>query len=200
MRFQASGQPVSDPTARKPAGVRPSSQLVRHPTARNPMRFQPSAHSPRPGPAAKNQRGLHRAVIRRSPTQPNHSKPSRPSRQKQAKQPEQNPQDDRVGCRGLRPGTIPHHRTYGFPYPAVGPAASLAARQAGRRKPTASRTLCIAFCREFRGSRSGFHRRRLATAPPLLPPPAPHLVPPAGKDLAARDSGKTSFTLCQILL
>src|SRR5208337_3918568 len=27
---------------------------------------------------------------------------------------------DRVECRGLRPGTLPHHWTYGFPYPAVG--------------------------------------------------------------------------------
>jgi len=26
---------------------------------------------------------------------------------------------DRVGCRGLRPGTLPHHRTCGFPHPAV---------------------------------------------------------------------------------
>jgi hypothetical protein len=26
---------------------------------------------------------------------------------------------DRVECRGLRPGTLPHHRTCGFPHPAV---------------------------------------------------------------------------------
>jgi hypothetical protein len=27
--------------------------------------------------------------------------------------------NDRVGCRGLRLGTLPHHRTCGFPHPAV---------------------------------------------------------------------------------
>ena len=27
---------------------------------------------------------------------------------------------DRVGCRGLRPGTLPHHRTCGFPHTAIG--------------------------------------------------------------------------------
>jgi hypothetical protein len=32
---------------------------------------------------------------------------------------------DRVGCRGLRLGTLPHHRTCGFPHPAVGPSRSL---------------------------------------------------------------------------
>src|ERR1017187_7706116 len=26
---------------------------------------------------------------------------------------------DRVGCRGLRPGTLPHHWTCGFPHPAI---------------------------------------------------------------------------------
>ena len=52
------------------------------------------------------------------------------------------------------------------------------------------RSSCIAFCRESRGSRSGSRRPWLAAAPPLLPPPAPRRVPPAGKDLSARDSGK----------
>ena len=52
------------------------------------------------------------------------------------------------------------------------------------------RSPCIAFCRESRGSRSGSRRPWLAAAPPLLPPPAPRRVPPAGKDLSARDSGK----------
>ena len=52
------------------------------------------------------------------------------------------------------------------------------------------RSSCLTFCREFRGSRSGSHRHWPATVPPLLPPPAPRLVPPTGKDLAARDSGK----------
>ena len=99
--------------------------------------------------------------------------------------------DDRVGYRGLRPGTLPHHRTYGFPYPAVGPSGLTACRKTGRSpEPTACRTSCIAFCQEFRGSRSGSHRRRPAAAPPHLPSPAPRLVPPAGKDLPARDSGK----------
>ena len=32
---------------------------------------------------------------------------------------------DRVGCRGLRPGTLPHHRTCGFPHPAVGSSGNL---------------------------------------------------------------------------
>ena len=36
---------------------------------------------------------------------------------------------DRVGYRGLRPGTLPHHRTYGFPYPAVGPGGLPACRE-----------------------------------------------------------------------
>jgi len=35
---------------------------------------------------------------------------------------------DRVGCRGLRPGTLPHHRTCGFPHPAVGPSRVLPSR------------------------------------------------------------------------
>jgi len=33
---------------------------------------------------------------------------------------------DRVEDTGLRPCPLPHHRTYGFPYPAVEPLASLA--------------------------------------------------------------------------
>ena len=37
--------------------------------------------------------------------------------------------DVRVGYRGLRPGTLPHHRTYGFPYPAVGPGGLPACRE-----------------------------------------------------------------------
>ena len=52
------------------------------------------------------------------------------------------------------------------------------------------RSSCITFCREFRASRSGSRRHWPATVPPLLPPPAPRLVPPAGKDPAVRDSGK----------
>ena len=99
--------------------------------------------------------------------------------------------DDRVGYRGLRPGTLPHHRTYGFPYPAVGPSGLTACRKTGRSpKATACRTSCTAFCQGFRGSRSGSRRRRPAAAPPHLPSPAPRLVPPAGKVLPARDSGK----------
>ena len=38
----------------------------------------------------------------------------------------------RVGCRGLRPGTLPHHRTYGFPYPALGPGGLPAGREIRR--------------------------------------------------------------------
>src|SRR5260221_2334623 len=30
--------------------------------------------------------------------------------------------EDRVGCMGLRPATLPHHRTCGFPHPAVEPS------------------------------------------------------------------------------
>ena len=43
-----------------------------------------------------------------------------------------NPQRDRVGCRGLRPGTLPHHRTCGFPHTAVGPLGVLPSRSRGR--------------------------------------------------------------------
>src|ERR1017187_8196447 len=39
---------------------------------------------------------------------------------------------DRVGCRGLRPGTLPHHRTCGFPHTAVGPLGVLPSRSRGR--------------------------------------------------------------------
>ena len=45
---------------------------------------------------------------------------------------------DRVGYRGLRPGTLPHHRTYGFPYPAVGPSGCTYPpqdRQAANHRP-----------------------------------------------------------------
>jgi len=39
---------------------------------------------------------------------------------------------DQVGCRGLRPGTLPHHRTCGFPHTAVGPLGVLPSRSRGR--------------------------------------------------------------------
>jgi hypothetical protein len=39
---------------------------------------------------------------------------------------------DRIGCRGLRPGTLPHHRTCGFPHTAVGPLGVLPSRSRGR--------------------------------------------------------------------
>ena len=71
-----------------------------------------------------------------------------------------------------------------------------AARPAGRQPSTASRASCIAFCRDGRDTHPGSHRPRPATAPPLLRRPAPRFVPlplfflGAGKDLAARDSGK----------
>ncbi len=32
---------------------------------------------------------------------------------------------DRVGLTGLRPSALPHHRTCGFPHPAVGPGHRL---------------------------------------------------------------------------
>ena len=53
------------------------------------------------------------------------------------------PSADRVGYRGLRPGTLPHHRTYGFPYPAVGPGGLPAGRNL--RWHHKSVTLQIAF-------------------------------------------------------
>ena len=45
--------------------------------------------------------------------------------------------DDRVECRGLRPGTLPHHRTCGFPHPAVEPSNGpyAVASCHGRMKP-----------------------------------------------------------------
>ena len=47
------------------------------------------------------------------------------------------PARDRVELTGLRPSALPHHRTYGFPYPAVGQVGGLmsAARSDGTRKP-----------------------------------------------------------------
>ena len=38
---------------------------------------------------------------------------------------------DRVGCRGLRPGTLPHHRTCGFPHTAIGSHGSLPSQSRG---------------------------------------------------------------------
>ena len=42
---------------------------------------------------------------------------------------------DRVGCRGLRPGTLPHHRTCGFPHPAVGRSGGLPSPVRGQPMP-----------------------------------------------------------------
>ena len=46
------------------------------------------------------------------------------------------PRYDRVGCRGLRPGTLPHHRTCGFPHTAIGPPRGLPSQ--ARRPATPS--------------------------------------------------------------
>lgn len=56
---------------------------------------------------------------------------------------------DRVGHRGLRPYALPHHRTYGFPYTAVGPGGGYrAARSDGIRNPCwRNRWLFRAVCR-----------------------------------------------------
>ena len=90
------------------------------------------------------------------------------------------------GCRQKPKPRVPsHHRTYGFPYPAVGPSGvsyTPQDRQAATTS-TASRASCIAFCRDGRDTHPGSHRPRLATAPPLLPPPAPRFVPLGGEGL-----------------
>ncbi len=54
---------------------------------------------------------------------------------------------DRVGCRGFRPGTLPHHRTCGFPHTAVERSGyTAAARSDGTTKPCRrSRALLSAF-------------------------------------------------------
>ncbi len=81
-----------------------------------------------------------------------------------------------------------------MPSMPAAPRLRLTAPSARRRFSSAAtcsiRSSCITFCRESRGSRSGSRRHWPATVPPLLPPPAPRLVPPAGKDPAVRDSGK----------
>src|SRR5258708_38438315 len=52
---------------------------------------------------------------------------------------------DRVGCRGLRTDTLPHHRTCGFPHPAVGPSRVLPSRT--RRRLTSEHSGGLgAFC------------------------------------------------------
>jgi len=64
-----------------------------------------------------------------------HFKGPTPKPQASKPKPQRNPKphaDDRVGCRGLRPGTLPHHRTCGFPHPAVGLSRVLPARTRGR--------------------------------------------------------------------
>jgi hypothetical protein len=38
---------------------------------------------------------------------------------------------DQVGCRGLRPGTLPHHRTCGFPHTAIGSLGILPSQSRG---------------------------------------------------------------------
>jgi hypothetical protein len=52
---------------------------------------------------------------------------------------------DRVGCRGLRPGTLPHHRTCGFPHTAIGSRGSLPSQARGPNNPKHSGGLG-AFC------------------------------------------------------
>ena len=42
---------------------------------------------------------------------------------------------DRVGCRGLRPGTLPHHRTCGFPHTAIGALGILPTQARGLDNP-----------------------------------------------------------------
>ena len=49
--------------------------------------------------------------------------------------------NDRVECRGLRPGTLPHHRTCGFPHPAV-EASVLTTRQIRWHKKAVT-TKCV---------------------------------------------------------
>ena len=58
---------------------------------------------------------------------------------------------DRVGCRGLRLGTLPHHRTCGFPHPAIERSGlyTWAARSDGMRNPCARRRVFLkAVCSE----------------------------------------------------
>src|ERR1035438_2987051 len=42
---------------------------------------------------------------------------------------------DRVGGRGLRPGTLPHHRTCGFPHTAIGALGILPSQARGLDNP-----------------------------------------------------------------
>ena len=56
---------------------------------------------------------------------------------------------DRVERPGLRPAALPHHRTCGFPHPAVEAGGSyFTARSDGMRKPWSRNTLLLrALCR-----------------------------------------------------
>jgi len=74
---------------------------------------------------------------------------------------------DRVGSRGLRPVTLPHHRTCGFPHPAVEPAAL----RAGVVAPLESLGPGLASFRAFGPPQQGstvYRARRSSLAVPWL--------------------------------
>ena len=76
---------------------------------------------------------------------------------------------DRVECRGLRPGTLPYHRTYGFPYTAVEPTACLLAALTG---------LSVERFAEHRHRLSKGGSQRLHRF--FLPAAIPYAAPPLG--------------------
>jgi len=104
----------------------------------------------------------------------------------------------------LRPGTLPHHRTYGFPYPAVGPGGHDFAPQALMILPSVLRaSLSVGSFAKLRLAVAGegplrFHR--------FCPPPLPFRSPcgegPRGPRLrmTSRLSFESLLELCSLVL
>ena len=78
------------------------------------------------------------------------------------------PARDRVGSRGLRPVTLPHHRTCGFPHPAVAPRGVKAPQAAIGGRPFPWQLMHRFPSRGSRRLRRWLRCFGLATAAPLL--------------------------------